>query len=60
MIILTILICFIPKDGFINIGLKNYISALLISLISIIFIEITKLARYTTTKGIKRNGSKDN
>ena len=60
MIILTILICFIPKDGFINIGLKNYMSALLISLISIIFIEITKLARYTTTKGIKRNGSKDN
>ena len=58
LIIFTILINFIPKDGFMNIGVKNYISALLISIISIIFIEITKLARYTTTKGIK-NEPKD-
>lgn len=59
-ILLTIIILFLPKAGFTNIGIKNYIVSLLISLIPIIFIEITKLARYSSVKGRKKHAIKNN
>ena len=55
LIVLTVIICFLPKAGFMNIGLKNYVSAILASILPIIFIEITKLARYTSKKGRKKH-----
>ncbi len=55
MILLTVIVNFIPRTGFMNIGLKNYFSALFISFIPIIFIEITKLARFTSKKGRVKN-----
>ena len=43
-----------------NIYLHNNISCILFSLIPIVFIEITKLARYFTLKGKKKNENKNN
>ena len=43
-----------------NIYLHNNISCILFGLISIIIIEITKLARFTSLKGKKKNESKNN
>lgn len=43
-----------------NIELHNFISCILFSLISILFLEVIKLARYTTIKGVKKNEHKNN
>lgn len=43
-----------------NIELHNFISCILFSLISILFFEVIKLARYTTIKGVKKNEPKNN
>ena len=59
-ILLSIILLFLPRAGFTNIGLKNYLVSILISLIPILFIEITKLARYTSRKGKKKYGNKNN
>ncbi len=59
-ILLTLFFNFIPYFKTRNIYLHNYISCVLFALLSILFIEITKLARYTTTKGKKKNDTKNN
>lgn len=59
-ILLTI---FINNTTYLNttqIGLHNYISCICFGVIAIIMNELIKLARFTTTKGKKKNGSKNN
>jgi hypothetical protein len=43
-----------------NIYIQNNISAILFSLVPIIFIELTKLSRYLTMKGNNKNEYKNN
>lgn len=43
-----------------NITLQNNIACLIISVITILILEVTKLARYTTKKGNKKNETKNN
>lgn len=43
-----------------NIYLQNNLSCLLFSLVPVIFIELTKLSRYLSMKGKKKNELKDN
>lgn len=43
-----------------NIYLKNYLACILFGLIPIIIFEFTKLARFTTIKGVKKNANKNN
>lgn len=63
IIVTIILIIILNTTTFLNtknIELKNNISCLLFSLIPVLFIEITKLARYSTMKGKKKNELKNN
>lgn len=59
-IIFIVSINFIPYLNTENVGLKNNISSMLFGLLAIILLEIIKLARFTTTKGKKKNEHKNN
>ena len=56
LIIFTILINYITIFDTINMGLRNYFAALFLALLFSLPYELIKLARYTTVKGVKKNG----
>jgi len=55
LIILSIGVNFIPYYLLDNIGLQNYLVSIVIALIAVFFLEFTKIARYFTMKGRKKN-----
>lgn len=59
-IIITLVFNFTKYFNTRNVELHNFISCILFSLISPLFFEIIKLARYTTIKGGKKSASKNN
>ena len=59
-ILMSLFIYFIPLFNTKPISLQNYISTILIVLIFTLIFDITKFARYTTTKRSKKNGNKNN
>lgn len=59
-IIVTILVNFCSFFNTENIYIKNYISCLIFGFLSILFLELAKLARFTTLKGSRKNGNKNN
>lgn len=60
IILLTIAVNYIPYNLLDNIGLQNYFASIIIALIAVFFPEFTKIARYFTMKGRKKNVSKNN
>ncbi|MBQ4032073.1 MAG: cation transporting ATPase C-terminal domain-containing protein [Bacilli bacterium] len=60
MIILSILLNFVTYLGTKNIGIQNYFVCLVLGLLPLLVLEIIKLARYTTSKGDKKNVTKNN
>ncbi len=60
LIIITILINFIHILGTKNIGLQNYFVTIAFGFLPLLVLEIIKLARFTTTKGVKKREIKNN
>jgi len=60
LIVITILINFIHFLGTKQMGIQNYLSSIIFGFIPVLVIEIVKFARYTTTRGVKKNESKTN
>ncbi len=60
LIIISILLNFIKFLGTKNIGIQNFIVCIVLGLIPILVLEIVKFARFTTTKGTKKNVRKNN
>ena len=60
MIILSILVNVTTWLGTKNVGFHNYLVCIVFALIPLLILEIIKLARFTTSKGEKKNGSKNN
>lgn len=59
-ILITISFNFITYFGTMNVELKNNISSIIFGLLPIMFLELIKLARFTTMKGNNKNGIKNN
>jgi len=60
LIIISVLINFVHILGTKNIGIHNYLVTIIFGFLPLLIIEVVKLARYTTTKGVKKREIKNN
>ena len=60
LIVISILLNFFTFLGTKNIGLQNFVVCIVLGIIPILVLEIVKFARFTTTKGTKKNVHKNN
>ncbi len=59
-ILITISFNFITYFGTMNVELRNNISSIIFGMLPVMFLELIKLARFTTLKGSNKNGIKNN
>ncbi len=60
LLVITIAINFIHILGTKQLGIQNYLVSIIFGFVPVLVLEIVKFARYTTTRGVKKNESKNN